>query len=461
MHGKGLLNHRYRLLDEYPRKGIISLAMPMIIAFLFQTGFNIVDTIFVGRLGAEAIAGVSLAFPFQMFIISLCSGLGIGAQSLIARSIGASRKKDADRAAGHVIMMALFSSLVTTIVGLMASPALVQSLDASAEVSENCLSYLTPILMGSVFIYLNIMMNSVFRGEGDTKRPMYFMIFSAVLNIIMDPIFIFYLDLGVKGAAYATILARAVVTFIVFYYIFIRRGTYVSFSRDSFKLDIGIIKRIVDVGFPASLAQLAMSLSLFFLNDIVSPFGDEALAAFGIGFRVESVVFLPMIGFSGAFVSAIGFFKGSGQPHKIDIIHSYAIRLLVSFMLICSVIFFAVPEIIYAVFSNEPGVISLGKDYLRILALFYPVLPFSLLSAAGFQGMGKGYPSLILALVRSGCVSVPMAYYFTAALGRSVHYVWLAIAMGDLFSAVFGHLWFRLEKRSLHNKEKIEGEIEK
>ncbi|HOP08660.1 MAG TPA: MATE family efflux transporter [Candidatus Methanofastidiosa archaeon] len=444
-------NHRYRLLDSNPKKGIISLAMPMIIAFLFQSGFNIVDTIFVGRLGYSAIAGVSLAFPFQMFIISISAGLGIGAQSLIARSIGRSRKEDADRAAGHVIVLALIFGAITTSIGLLISPALVSSLDASEDVVDNCLLYLTPILAGSVFIYLNMVMNSVFRGEGDTKRPMYFMAISAVMNIVLDPIFIFYLDYGVSGAAYATVLSRITAILIILYYILIKKSTYVSFVKDSFKLKIGTIKNIIDVGLPASLAQTAMSLSLFFLNDIVSPFGDEALAAFGVGFRVESLVFLPMIGFSNAFISAVGYFKGSGQPHKIKTIHTYTIKLLIMFMVFCSILFYTMPDIIYAIFTNEANVISIGEGYLRILALFYPIMPFSLMSAAGFQGIGKGYPSLVLALVRSGCVSVPMAYYFTVVAGGSIRYIWLAIAMGDLFSAVFGHIWFKIEQRKLEN----------
>ncbi|MBN1786685.1 MAG: MATE family efflux transporter, partial [Candidatus Methanofastidiosa archaeon] len=300
MQGDRARNHHYDLLDLDPRKGLVSLALPMIIAFLFQTGFNIVDTIFVGRLGAEAIAGVSLAFPFQMFIIALSSGLGIGAQSLIARSIGAGRKPDADKAAGHVFLIMIVSSALTTLIGLSLAPYLISYLDAPEEVGRRCLEYLGPILMGSFFIYHNIMLNAVFRGEGDTKRPMYFMATGAILNVIFDPIFIFSFDLGVSGAAIATILSRMIVSTLSMYYIFVRKGTFVSLHRDSFKLDIGIIRRIFDVGIPASLAQLAMSLSLFFLNDLVAPFGQNALAAFGIGFRVESVVFLPMIGLSGA-----------------------------------------------------------------------------------------------------------------------------------------------------------------
>jgi len=452
MHGNSVKNHRFALLDIDPRKGLVSLAIPMIIAFLFQTGFNIVDTIFVGRLGPEAIAGVSLAFPFQMFIIALSSGFGVGAQSLIARSIGSNKKTDADKAAGHAILIAMLAGLVTTSVGLMLAPTLVSSMDASVTVSDLCLEYLMPILLGSVFIYLNMMSNSILRGEGDTKKPMYFMAIGAVLNIILDPLFIFYFDFGVSGAAYATILSRLMVNIIIFYYLFHIKGTYTSINKRSMRPNLGIIKGIVDVGLPASLAQIALSLSLFFLNDLVSPFGQNALAAFGVGFRVESVVFLPMIGLSSAFVSAVGYFKGSGQHDKIRLINNYALKLLISFMVVCSLIFFNLPEIIISIFINEEAVISIGKSYLRILSVFYPLLPFSLLSAAGFQGIGKGYPSLVLAFLRSGCISVPLAYIFTVYMGRPVSYIWLSIAIGDTLSAIYGYLWFNVEIKRLGRK---------
>jgi len=444
-------NHRFKLLDMDPRKGMNKLAIPMIIAFLFQTGFNIVDTIFVGRLGAEAIAGVSLAFPFQMFIISLCMGVGVGAQSLIARSIGANVRRDANKAAGNAIVLAMLLSIVTTIVGLTVSPYLVSTLGASAKVTDECIRYLTPILVGSIFMFLSINFNFIFRGEGDTKRPMYFMAIGAVSNIILDPIFIFTLDMGVAGAAYATVIARAIATLIIFYDIFVRKRTYVRFNREAFRLNFGIIRRIIDVGIPASLAQLSLSMSLFFLNDMVSPFGDAALAAFGIGFRVESVVFLPMIGFSGAFVSAVGFFKGSHQPEKINLIHRYSLKVLILFMVVCSLLFYAFPELIYNIFSSDTTVVGIGKDYLRTLSIFYPILPFSLLAASGFQGLGRGFPSLGLALIRSGIVSVPLSFMFTMVYGMPVRYIWLSIAIGDAISALVGHLWFKKELSGLGN----------
>ena len=449
---------QYALLDAHPSRGLLKLAIPMIVAFLFQTGFNIVDTIFVGRLGADAIAGVSLAFPFQMFVIALGSGFGIGAQSLIARSIGASRIKDADSAAGHALLLAIVSGIVTTIVGVLSIEVLLSSLDPPAEVYAYGYGYLSTILLGSLFIYLNIIANAVLRGEGDTRRPMKFMATAAVINVILDPIFIYTFGWGVEGAAIATVISRIVVTGMVLHYLFVRRGATVQPRIRGFSVDMSILRRIIDVGFPASLAQLALSLSLFFLNDIISPFGRDAIAAFGLGFRVESVVFLPMIGLSSAFVSAVGFFRGSHQPEKIRHIHRYSIRLLVTFMCVCSLVFFIFPDVILRVFTDEQGVLSIGRTYLRVLCVFYPVLPFSLLAASGFQGLGKGYPGLFLALIRSGFVSVPFAILFTMILGKPVAYIWLSIALGDALSAVVGHAWFMREMRSyVRSEEKKRG----
>jgi putative MATE family efflux protein len=456
MSAKMGLSPQYALLDAHPSQGLLKLAIPMIIAFLFQTGFNIVDTIFVGRLGADAIAGVSLAFPFQMFVIALGSGFGIGAQSLIARSIGANRMRDANSAAGHALFLAVVSGALTTIIGLASMDALISSLDPPAEVYEYGMEYLGTILLGSLFIYLNVISNAVLRGEGDTKRPMKFMATAAVINTILDPIFIFTFGWGVEGAALATVISRIVVTGMVFHYLFVKRGAAVQPNLRGFTVDASILRRIVDVGVPASLSQLALSLSLFFLNDIISPFGRDALAAFGLGFRVESVVFLPMIGLSSAFVSAVGYFRGSSQPQKIRLIHRYSLRLLIAFMCLCSVVFFFLPDIILRIFTDEQGVLSIGRTYLRVLCVFYPLLPFSMLAASGFQGLGKGYPGLFLALIRSGAVSVPCAMLFTMVLGWPLAYIWLSIALGDALSSIVGHAWFvkglRAYERSVGEK---------
>ncbi len=433
---------QYAFLDAHPSQGLLKLAIPMVVAFLFQTGFNIVDTIFVARLGVDAIAGVSLAFPFQMFVIALGSGFGIGAQSLIARSLGASRMKDANAAAGHALLLAVVCGAITTVVGVLSVDFLLLSLDPPAEVYAYGIGYLSTIILGSLFIYLNIIGNAVLRGEGDTRRPMKFMATAAVINVILDPLFIFTFGWGVEGAAIATIVSRIVVTGMVLHYLFVRRSSVVQPRIRGFAVDTSILRRIIDVGFPASLSQMALSLSLFFLNDIISPFGRDAIAAFGLGFRVESVVFLPMIGLSSAFVSAVGFFKGSRQPEKIRYIHRYSLRLLVVFMCVCSLAFFIFPDLILRVFTDEPGVLSMGRTYLRVMCIFYPFLPFSLLAASGFQGLGKGYPGLFLALIRSGFVSVPLAVLFTLFLGKPVAYVWVSIAVGDFLSSIFGHVWF-------------------
>ena len=433
---------QYALLDAHPEKGLVALAVPMIVAFLFQTGFNIVDTIFVGRLGADAIAGVSLAFPFQMFVIAVGSGLGIGAQSLIARCLGAGRTREAHSAAAQALLLAVVSGVITTALGILSLRALLSLLSPPPGAYAYGVEYLFVILSGSMFVYLNIISNAILRGEGDTRRPMKFMATAAVINTVLDPIFIFTFGWGVAGAAVATVVSRAIVTGLALHYLFFSKRTTVRPAVGARLADIPVLGRIVDVGLPASLSQLAMSLSLFFLNGIVSPYGRDALAAFGLGFRVESVVFLPMIGMASAFVSAVGYFKGSGQQEKIRHIHRYSMRFLVGFMCLCSLTFFLFPDIILSVFTDEAGVLAMGRTYLRVLCLFYPVLPLSFLAASGFQGMGKGYPSLFLALIRSGFVSVPCALLFTTYLGLPLPYVWLSIALGDLLSSLVGHAWF-------------------
>jgi len=454
MEERKVTNTHFVLLNKHPTKGLSRMAIPMILAFILQTAFNIVDTIFVGRLGASAIAGLSLAFPFQMFIIALGGGFGIGAQSLISRSIGAKKFVDADNAAEHALLLAVVSGVFTTCVGLLSIKYIIGTLGAPQEVSGLALDYLGIIMTGSIFIFLNIISNSILRGEGDTRRPMIFMGFAAILNIILDPIFIFTFGWGVSGAALATVLSRSIVTLLICYTLLIKNRSFVQFNLRHFSFNLHILRKIFNVGFPASMAQIAMSLSLFFLNDILAPYGRDALAAFGLGFRVESIVFLPMIGLSGAFVSAVGFFKGSKQMDKIDVIMHYSLKVLVIFMCICTIVFFLFPIPLLRIFTDEAGVLSIGREYLRILSPFYILLPLSLLSAAGFQGIGKGYPAFLLALLRSGLVSVPLALYLTHVRNYGVASVWWAIVLGDVISAAVGYMWFKHDLTRLKNQIK-------
>ncbi|HPR42140.1 MAG TPA: MATE family efflux transporter [Candidatus Methanofastidiosa archaeon] len=440
-------------VERRPYLGLLKLAYPLIIAFSIQTGFNAVDTIFVGRLGSDAIAALSLAYPFQMIMYAIGGGLGIGAQSLIARAIGSRNPRDAEDASKHSLLLAVICGTLTALIGLSAAPLVIGSFGAPEGVNILSMDYLTVILGGSMFYFLMFSLDSILRGEGSTKRSMYFMASSAVLNIFLDPIFIFGLGMGVSGAAIATVLARAVVVVAMVYHIILRKRNVVKLHLRSFKYSGVIVRQIVGIGIPASLTQLSYSISLFAMNTILAFYGADAIAAFGIGFKIESLAFLPMFGMAGAFVSAVGYFKGSGQTSKILSLKNFAYLSTMVFMSACAVIFFVFPESIYRIFTDSAMVIDMGREYMMINVLVYPIVPLTSISVAGFQGLGRGNPPLLISLIRSWFVVIPLSWVFSFIMGYDISYIWWSMVAGNLTSAIIAGTWFHISTKKFRKEE--------
>jgi putative MATE family efflux protein len=458
MERRNTTTEKYALLDARPYRGLLKLAAPLMLAFGIQTMFNVVDTIFVGRIGPDAIAGVSLSFPVQMIMVAIAGGMGIGAQSLIARAIGAKNLTSADNAAEHGMLMALMAGVATTVIGLLSISFVISALGATPSVTGYALDYINIILFGAPFIFGALMGDSILRGEGNTKMSFYFMGSAAIINVVLDPLFIFGLGWGVKGAAVATVFARGITMGALAYYLFVYKGSFVQFRFSSFRWSRGIIGQIIGVGIPASLSQLSYSVSLFFMNSILATYGSDALAAFGIGFRIESIAFLPMIGMAGAFVSSVGYFTGGGKMERLRSIQLFAYGFLIFFMSACALLFYIVPDAIYGIFTDAESVITIGETYLRINVLAYPVIPLSIVSAAGFQGIGRGVPPFFIALLRSWLIVIPLSWYNAFIVGGALTNIWYAMVIGHTASAAVGAAWLGLQMRRLE-KRKEAGKI--
>ncbi|RZN48322.1 MATE family efflux transporter [archaeon] len=456
MERRGTTTDKYATLDARPYWGLVKLAAPLMLAFGIQTMFNVVDTIFVGRIGPDAIAGVSLSFPVQMIMVAIAGGLGIGAQSLIARAIGRSDLASADNAAEHGMLIAAITGVATTLVGIAAITTVISALGATPTVTNYALDYINIILFGAPFIFGALMGDSILRGEGNTKMSFYFMGSAALINVVLDPLFIFSLGWGVKGAAVATVCARGITMGALAYYLFVYKGSFVQFRFSSFHWSRGIIGQIVGVGIPASLSQLSYSVSLFFMNSILAHYGSDALAAFGIGFRIESIAFLPMIGMAGAFVSSVGYFTGGGKLERLRSIQRFAYGFLIFFMSTCALLFYIFPDVIYGVFTDAAPVIGIGKTYLRINVLAYPLIPLSIVSAAGFQGIGRGVPPFFIALLRSWLIVIPLSWYNAFVLDGALTNIWYAMVIGHSASAAVGATWLGLQIKKLEKGKEVD-----
>ncbi len=433
--------NKYRILEERPLYGLLVLAVPLILAFSLQTAFNVVDAIFVGRINAEALAGISIAYPVQMVMIALGGGIGIGAQSLIARSIGGHKFGTADNAARVTLGLGAIIGTACTVVGLVAINGIIGLLGAPPEVYGYATDYLGIILLGAPAIFLSLGIDAILRGIGDTRRAMLVMSSAALANVALDPLLIFGLGWGVQGAAIATVIAR---------YASLAIGAYCVLRKDAQDIDLtaplGVPRAklaapILAVGIPASLSQLSYSVSLFAMNAILATYGGDALAVFGVGFRIESLAFLPMFGLSGAFISAAGYYWGAGRQHQVRALRTYAYKLLIPFMSVCAAVFFLIPEAIYAIFVDDAAVQAMGVAYMRINVLVYPLVPLSIMSAAVFQAAGRGRPPFAIAFTRSWLVVLPISLYVSRIMEGDIELIWWSMVAGNVMSSLVGHTW--------------------
>lgn len=423
---------------------IWALSMPTMIAFALQTSYNIVDTIFVGRLGVEAIAAVSIVFPVMILIIALGAGTGIGASSLVARYIGGKRLGEAGRVAEHAILISLFFSVVLALAGSFFARPLFVLMGATPSVLSLSIVYNRWIVGFCSFVFVFLTLSNILRGEGDAKTPMEYMIVSALINVVLDPLLIFGLwffpRLGVEGAAIATVISQGVGCAFLLVHVFSGKSLIkLAFSR--FRYSFDIVKSIFSVGIPASLSHIVMSIGLVFITRIIASFGPAAIAAYGIGYKLESIPFHFAIGIAIAVVTLVGHNFGAGNVKRAKKVAWVATILSMTVTAIIGLIFFLIPGVWMRVFTNDTLVISYGVSLIRIVSLFFAFTSLGITIEGAFQGFGRGMPKLLLTLLRLGVLAVPLAYLLSKSFGLVG--VWYGLAMAYCVSGLVAALWFR------------------
>ncbi len=431
---------------------ILSTSWPMVVAFALQSAFNIVDAYFVGKISADALAAVSVSFPVVFLIISLATGLGVGSTSLIARCFGAKNYVKAGEVAEHALVLAFVLSIFFMVGGIASTGFLFSLMGVTEVVNDLALDYIHIILLGSPIFFLAMVGNSIIRGEGEMKFPMYGMGAAAILNIILDPICIFTLGWGVKGAAIATIAARAFGMLIIFAYFFMDK-TWLKIKLHKFSFNLEYVKGIFSVGVPSSISNLSMSIGMFLLTIIVAGFGTEALAAFGIGFRLDSLAILPALGVSISVVSLVGQNVGAGQFKRAEEMTYKAGLLATACMAILGLFFIIFSKQIIMLFNNDPLVVSYGSSFLRIVPLSYFFIGVSIVISGAFLGSGHALPSLALTIIRVIIFNIPLAYIFSRTMG--IQGIWYGILFSSLIAFIVAVAWFRrgswkTQKKHLH-----------
>lgn len=437
-------------VDEFvanPKRALFVLAAPVTIAMFVQTMYNIVDTAFVGRLGAEAIAALTFAFPIFFILISLNSGIGVGINSIISRRLGAKKKEEAENAAVHGLVMTTAFACVVFIVGQLAMRPLYSLFGATAQVETLSLGYMWIILAGVFLMFPSFAMNSIFAAQGDTKTPMIVQSSALILNAVLDPVFIYVLGYGVRGAAIATVIA---LTFsLTLYAYLVQTKSYLKIRLRSFKFSFSLCQEICRVGAPASLMMLTLSVYVMFLNRFMAHFGTDYVASFGLATRLESFVALPIFALSISLITLVGMFYGAKRYDILKNICWYGVRLAIIVTSLIGVIFFIFPIPLLRIFTHDRILLAIGKAYIRIDVFTFPLMAISMTSSRILQGMGYGLPGLIINLVRIFIVAVPAAYIFVFVLGYGFLSVAWAMVLGGVIASVLALAWLTAKFRAL------------
>jgi putative MATE family efflux protein len=426
-----------------PKKAILKLAIPMVVAMSFQTLYNLADAIWVSGRGPASLSAVGFTFPFFFLAMALGNGIGVGGGAAISRRIGAQDKMGADKVATHSVISNVITGLATSVVMLIWLPHVMTFMGAG-DALQLSVAYGRTIFAGILFLFFNASAVSILRSEGDAKRAMYAMAVGGVLNIILDPIFIYVLDLGVVGAALATIISMSMTTTLTIYWLFIQKKTFVVFRFRGFRFDGGILYDIGRVGLPASVSQMSMSLMAFCLTTIIAKVGGTiGVAVYTSGWRIISIATLPMLGFASAVTAVAGAAFGASDFVKTRKAYYYALRtgVIVEVMLAAVVIIFAHQITWIFTWSKESELLvpDLVK-FLRILWVLLPTVPFGMLSAGMFQGTGKGMFALATTMIRTILFTVPFAWFLGIYLHWGLQGIWIGMAAAGVayIPIVFG-----------------------
>lgn len=425
-------------------KHIWALSLPTMIGFALQTSYNLVDTIYVGRLGADAIAAVSIVFPAMILMIALGSGTGIGASSLVARYLGGKKFREAGRVTEHAILLALFFSVLFGLAGWLFSRQLFILMGATSSVLSLAVSYGRWIFWFGGFTFIFITLNNILRGEGDAKTPMKYMIISALLNVVLDPFMIyglwFFPRWGVEGAAIATVISSGFSCILLVVHI-LRGKSLINLDFKRFKYSFEIVKGIFSVGMPASLSQVLMSLGMVLITRIVASFGPAAIAAYGLGYKMESISFHFAIGIALAVVTLVGHNFGAGNVTRAKKVAWVAsgISMVVTFFV--GLVFFISPMFWLRIFTSDVLVLEHGVPLVRTVSLFFAFTSLGVTIESAFQGFGRGMPKFMLTVLRLGVLAVPLAYTLSKVFGLVG--VWCGLAVSYCISGLVAAIWFK------------------
>lgn len=423
---------------------LFSMSLPMILSMLVQALYNIVDSIFVAQIGETALAAVSLAFPVQNLIIAVSVGTGVGVNALLSRSLGEKNQENANLAAVNGIFVFFLSYLLFAVFGLFFARMYFTVQTSNPEIIEQGTIYLSICSIFSFGIFLEIALERIMQSTGRTIYNMITQGLGAIINIILDPILIFGLfgfpRMGILGAAVATVIGQIIAMLLLLYFN-IRKNSDVNLNMRRFRPDTAIIAEIYRIGLPSIIMQSISSVMTFGVNKILLLFSETAVSVFGIYFKLQSFIFMPVFGLNNAMVPIVAYNYGAARKDRIMKTIRSSVTAAVAIMLAGLAIFQIFPEQLLYLFDASEHMMGIGVPALRIISLSFLFAGYCIVIGSVFQALGNGVYSLITSAARQLVCILPAAWLFASVFG--LHAVWYAFPLAEIISVVLTTLLFR------------------
>lgn len=432
-------------------KLLITMALPMIISMLVQALYNIVDSVFVAQISENALTAVSLAFPAQNLMIAFAGGTAVGVNALLSRSLGEKNLERVNKTANISIILGLLNSALFLVLALLFHNIFFSVQTTDPEIIKYGSQYVLVVLGCSIGIFMQFTFERLLQATGRTMHTMFTQGLGAIINIILDPIMIFgwfgFPAMGVTGAALATVIGQIIAALLALF-LNLRYNHDITLSLKRFTFDFHIIKQIYTVGVPSIIMQSIGSVMTFGMNTILITFSTTATAVFGIYFKLQSFVFMPVFGLNNGMIPIIAYNFGAKQKERLMETIRLSVIYAVGMMIIGFLAFEIFPKELLLLFNASDHMIEIGVPALRIIALHFLFAGFCIVCGSVFQALGKGVLSLINSITRQLLVLLPVAYVLS--LFGNINYVWISFPIAEIASLIVSTFFLKKVIKQLH-----------
>lgn len=451
------IQKRELILNGNMRKVILTLSLPIMLNNFIRTIYNLTDTFFVSKIPGNAVAGVQFIWPLIFLITSFGIGMTVATSSIIAQYIGAQMQEKARKTAGQSISFLFVLSLVLGLIGYLGAPTIIRAMGGTGELYDNAYAYLSIMFLGMPTTFLLNAYNAIKQGQGDTMSPLIIGALSIGTNIILDPILMFGLDMGIQGAAIATVISTGV--FAVY-------GIITTFDeKQSLKLELSdlkfnkeILMKIVNIGLPSSTGQAMTAFGFTILNVFLVSFGEVTLTAFAIGNRISSLIMMPAMGIGNALATIVGQNLGADNVSRAKLAVRNSTIMSTIFLVVGGLIMLPFVQQIVKAFSTDPEVIKNGTEYLTMIIYGIPLMGFFQILVGTFQGSGHTISAMILMMGRLWVLRIPMVYMLSRLEGFGPSSIWMAMIASNLITCLIGlgiYLTGRWQSKIIKQKKSV------